>query len=49
MMGMQDGEVVATYANIDTLVEAVGFKPATPLKKGMKKFVDWYKTYHNYN
>jgi len=48
MMGMQDGDVVATYANIDALVEAVGFKPATPLKEGMQKFVDWYKEYHGY-
>jgi UDP-glucuronate 4-epimerase len=46
MMGMQDGDVVATYANIDALIEAVDFKPATPLKDGMQKFVDWYKTYH---
>ncbi len=49
MMGMQDGDVVATYANIDALVEAVGFKPATPLKEGVQKFVDWYKEYHGYN
>jgi len=48
MMGMQDGDVVATYANIDALIEAVGFKPATPLKDGIQKFVDWYKNYHNY-
>ena len=48
MMGMQDGDVVATFANIDALIEAVGFKPATPLKKGIQKFVDWYKNYHNY-
>jgi len=46
MLPMQDGDVVATYANIDSLVEAVGFKPATPLKEGIQKFVDWYKTYH---
>lgn len=46
MMGMQDGDVVATYADIDALVEAVGFKPATPLKDGINKFVDWYKEYH---
>ena len=46
MMGMQDGDVVATYANIDALIEAVGFKPATPLKEGIQKFVDWYKSYH---
>ena len=49
MMGMQDGDVVATYANIDALVEAVGFKPATPLKEGIQKFVDWYREYHGYN
>jgi len=46
MMGMQDGDVVATYANIDALIDAVGFKPATPLKEGIHKFVDWYKEYH---
>jgi len=46
MMGMQDGDVVATYANIDALIDAVGFKPATPLKEGIQKFVDWYKEYH---
>lgn len=49
MMGMQDGDVVATYANIDALVDAVGFKPATPLKEGMQKFVDWYKAYHKFD
>lgn len=48
MMGMQDGDVVATYANIDALMDAVGFKPATPLKEGIGKFVDWYKEYHGY-
>jgi len=46
MMGMQDGDVVATFADIDALIEAVGFKPATPLKDGIQKFVDWYKDYH---
>jgi len=46
MMEMQDGDVVATYANIDALVDAVGFKPATPLKLGIDKFVDWYQAYH---
>jgi len=46
MMGMQDGDVVATFADIDALVDAVGFKPETPLKDGIQKFVDWYKSYH---
>ncbi len=47
MMGMQDGDVVATYANIDDLMDAVGFKPTTPLKEGIQKFVDWYRGYHS--
>lgn len=47
MMGMQDGDVVATYADIDALIKAVGFKPATPLNEGIQKFVEWYKNYHN--
>lgn len=46
MMGMQDGDVVATYADIDALTEAVDFKPSTPLKEGIGKFVNWYKSYH---
>ncbi len=46
MMGMQDGDVVATYADIDELTKAVGFKPATPLSEGIPKFVNWYRDYH---
>lgn len=46
MLGMQDGDVVATYANIDALISAVGFKPSTPLNEGIDKFVNWYKDYH---
>ena len=49
MMGMQDGDVVATYADIDALVDAVGFKSSTPLNEGVRDFVDWYKECHDYN
>ncbi|MDQ1363822.1 MAG: UDP-glucuronate 4-epimerase, partial [Pseudomonadota bacterium] len=34
---MQDGDVVATYADIDSLSEAVGFRPSTSLKDGITK------------
>jgi UDP-glucuronate 4-epimerase len=44
---MQDGDVVATYADIDDLKNAVGFTPSTPLKEGIGKFVKWYKEYHS--
>ena len=46
MLPMQDGDVVATYADIDDLQQAVGFTPQTPLAEGIAKFVQWYKAYH---
>lgn len=48
MLPMQDGDVVATYADIEELTRAIGFKPSTPLKEGIGKFVAWYKEYHGY-
>lgn len=46
MLPMQDGDVVATYAETDDLREAVGFSPATPLKEGVEKFVAWHRSYY---
>lgn len=46
MLPMQQGDVPATYANVDDLMNAVGFKPATPIDDGIRKFVDWYKKYY---
>lgn len=46
MLPMQDGDVVATYADIDDLQQAVGFTPQTPLTEGIAKFVKWYKEYY---
>ena len=43
---MQPGDVQRTYANIDDLIEDVGFRPATPIEEGVEKFVDWYKSYY---
>ena len=46
MMSMQNGDVVSTFADIDSLYNAVGFKPATELKDGIEKTVAWYRKYH---
>jgi UDP-glucuronate 4-epimerase len=46
MLPMQPGDVVATYADIDDLTNAVGFKPSTSLKEGIDKFVAWHKKYY---
>lgn len=46
MLPMQPGDVHATFADIEALQRDVGFRPSTPIEVGVKKFVDWYKTYH---
>ena len=45
-MSMQNGDVPATYANVDDLTRDVGFKPSTSIEDGLKKFVDWYRGYY---
>lgn len=44
---MQMGDVPATAANTDELHAWVGFKPNTPIKEGVGRFVDWYMRYKN--
>jgi UDP-glucuronate 4-epimerase len=44
-MPMQAGDVPATFADIDSLQNEVGFKPATNIAYGMQQFVDWYRIY----
>jgi len=45
MLGMQDGDMKETLANIDALHQAVGYTPTTSIKNGLKKFTDWYCQY----
>jgi len=45
-LGMQPGDVPATYADVDDLMADVGFKPATPIREGIERFVAWYKSYY---
>lgn len=42
---MQPGDVEATWADIDDLQTLTGYKPATPIDVGIKKFCDWYRDY----
>ena len=43
---MQPGDVPKTFADIDDLVREVGFRPSTPLKDGVGRFVAWYRSYY---
>jgi len=48
MLPMQLGDVLVTYANVDDLMNDVGFKPSTTLEEGIKKFVAWYVGYYKH-
>jgi UDP-glucuronate 4-epimerase len=43
---MQAGDVQATCADVDDLMAAVGFRPATPITEGIRRFVAWYREYY---
>ena len=45
-MDIQPGDVAETYANIDDLYNAVGFKPETSIEEGIGKFIEWYREYY---
>ena len=42
LLPMQPGDVAATFADIDDLEADVGYRPATPLREGIGRFVAWY-------
>ena len=41
---MQAGDVPITYADIDELEQATGFRPSTSIEDGLEKFVKWDKS-----
>ncbi|MGB5356794.1 MAG: NAD-dependent epimerase [Eudoraea sp.] len=46
MLPMQAGDVTRTWANVDPLIKDYGYQPNTSIKKGVKEFIDWYKSYY---
>ena len=46
MMPMQPGDVEKTMADITLAKEKLGFEPKIKIKEGIKKFVEWYKSYY---
>ena len=47
MLPMQPGDVPITYADVDDLIQDVGFRPNTPIEVGVEQFVQWYRSYYN--
>lgn len=46
LVAMQPGDVPVTYADTSALERTFGFKPSTPLREGLRRFVHWYKGYY---
>lgn len=47
LLPIQPGDVPATYADIAATQRDLGFEPKTSIQEGLKRFVAWYKSYHN--
>ncbi|WP_078120571.1 NAD-dependent epimerase [Thiosocius teredinicola] len=47
LLPLQPGDVPDTYANVDDLVNDLGYKPATSVEEGVANFVKWYREYYN--
>jgi UDP-glucuronate 4-epimerase len=44
---IQPGDVPATYADVDALIDDVAFKPDTPIAEGVRRFVAWYREFYH--
>lgn len=44
---MQAGDVIATYADTSELERDFGFRPHTPLREGLRRFIQWYINWNN--
>ncbi len=47
LVPMQPGDVKVTYADVDPLEKAFGFKPQVTLQEGLHEFSEWYARYEN--
>ena len=46
LLPMQQGDVPATFADVADFERDIGFRPKTPLREGIGRFVDWYLDYY---
>ena len=45
LLPLQPGDVPNTYADVSELARQVGYRPTTPVKEGVARFVEWYRGY----
>jgi UDP-glucuronate 4-epimerase len=42
---MQDGDVVATHADLEDFWRLTGYRPSTGIQEGVRRFAEWYREY----
>ena len=47
MLPLQAGDVPATSADVEDLVNDVGYRPSTPVEQGVSNFVEWFRAYYH--
>jgi UDP-glucuronate 4-epimerase len=45
---LQPGDVPATHADTTLLRAEIGFAPATSIREGIRRFVEWYRSYYRF-
>ncbi len=46
LLPLQTGDVPDTYADVEALVEDIGYQPSTTIEEGVARFVEWYRGYY---
>ena len=45
LLPLQPGDVPDTCADVEDLMNDVGYRPTTPVETGVRNFVAWYREY----
>ncbi len=45
LLPIQPGDVAETFADVESLETEFGFRPKTPIAEGVRRFVDWYRSW----
>ena len=49
LLPIQAGDVPATFASVQDLIDDLDYKPNTPIQEGINMFVDWYLEFFEYD
>jgi len=46
LLPIQPGDVPATWADTSALERDFGYKPDTPVREGIRRFIEWYREFY---